>query len=169
MHVLTRSADGQPTVEQVEGVRYHRSTPPPADDFMWQVSQVNGHWVDALYRVEDHLGPFDVVHGHDWLSAAAMEWVTAGRPRATVFTVHSTEYGRCGNNFYEGESAGIRAIERGGLQAADRGRPPPAGSMVCPGLPGRPRWWWTAAYDEFVHCGGDGVKVLRTSRPSPMG
>jgi glycosyltransferase involved in cell wall biosynthesis len=49
-----------------------------------------------------------------------MQWATEGRRRATVFTVHSTEYGRCGNNFYEGESAAIRAVERAGLHAADR-------------------------------------------------
>jgi glycosyltransferase involved in cell wall biosynthesis len=119
IHVFTRSAPGHAAHEVVDGVHYHRLELPGGDDFLWQVAELNRRWVDAVLRAEDELGRFDLVHAHDWLSADAMAWVTAGRPRPTVFTIHSTEYGRCGNNFYEGESARIRQIERGGLHAAD--------------------------------------------------
>jgi glycosyltransferase involved in cell wall biosynthesis len=119
IHVFTRSAPGHHHHEVVDGVHYHRLELPPGDDFLGQVAELNRRWVDEVFRVEDEAGPFDLVHAHDWLSADAMTWITAGRPRRTVFTIHSTEYGRCGNNFYEGESARIRQIERGGLHAAD--------------------------------------------------
>jgi glycosyltransferase involved in cell wall biosynthesis len=44
----------------------------------------------------------------------------AGRGRRAVVTIHSTEYGRCGNQFYGGRSAAIRGIERSSTYWADR-------------------------------------------------
>jgi glycosyltransferase involved in cell wall biosynthesis len=120
VHVFTRAAEGHDPHETVGGVHYHRVAMPAGDDFGWQVAELNRRWVDELYATEDAGGPFDLVHAHDWLSVDAMRWVVAGRPRPTVFTIHSTEYGRCGNQFYEGESAYIRGLERAGLHAADR-------------------------------------------------
>jgi glycosyltransferase involved in cell wall biosynthesis len=35
-------------------------------------------------------------------------------------TIHSTEFGRCGNNFYSGQSGRVRDQERGGVHHADR-------------------------------------------------
>src|SRR5271166_3555102 len=81
VHVFTRSAEGHLAHEVVEGVHYHRVAPAAGDDFLWVVAEINRRWVDALYRVEDEGGPFDIVHAHDWLSAAAMQWASAGRPR----------------------------------------------------------------------------------------
>jgi glycosyltransferase involved in cell wall biosynthesis len=63
---------------------------------------------------------FDIVHAHDWLTSNAMVWVKQGRGRKGVMTVHSTEYGRCGNNFYGGPSARIRDHERHGTFCADK-------------------------------------------------
>ena len=40
--------------------------------------------------------------------------------RNTVATIHSTEYGRCGNVNYGGQSARIRKIEEEMVLAADR-------------------------------------------------
>lgn len=45
---------------------------------------------------------FDVCHGHDWLAAkAVVQCKNMGRN--TVATIHSTEYGRCGNVNYGGQ------------------------------------------------------------------
>jgi len=49
-----------------------------------------------------------------------MIWIKQGRGRKGILTIHSTEYGRCGNNFYGGSSAGIREIERAGTYCADK-------------------------------------------------
>ncbi|MCP4624585.1 MAG: glycosyltransferase family 4 protein, partial [bacterium] len=42
-----------------------------------------------------------------------------GRNRKTVFTIHSSEYGRCGNVFHDGRSAVVREHERAGTYWAD--------------------------------------------------
>ena len=90
---------------------------------------------------------FDICHGHDWLAAKVCVCVCArARVRAcmlahappsihpsiqavmqcknmgrnTVATIHSTEYGRCGNVNYGGQSARIRKIEEEMVLAADR-------------------------------------------------
>ena len=60
------------------------------------------------------------MHGHDWLTGPALTWIKRGRGRRTVWTVHATEYGRCGNQFWGGNSERIRAIERETGWLADR-------------------------------------------------
>ena len=62
---------------------------------------------------------FDIVHAHDWLTANAIVWIKEGRRRKTILTMHSTEYGRCGNNFYGGESKRVSDIEWSGAYSAD--------------------------------------------------
>jgi len=71
-------------------------------------------------QTEDFIGAFDIIHAHDWLAANAMIWLKQWRGHRTVFTVHSTEYGRCGNNFSGGQSALIRNIKRAATYWADR-------------------------------------------------
>lgn len=63
---------------------------------------------------------FDIVHAHDWLAAPALINIKHNHNRKCIFTVHSTEYGRCGNNVYGGESARIRGIEGEAINTADR-------------------------------------------------
>jgi glycosyltransferase involved in cell wall biosynthesis len=72
-------------------------------------------------KTEDHIGRFDVVHGHDWMAANAVGWIKDGRPdHRAVFTMHSTEYGRAGNVFHNGASQRIRDLEAYGTARADR-------------------------------------------------
>ena len=48
------------------------------------------------FREQEHSGnQFDILHFHDWHPVEAMHRL---QDRATVFTYHSTEYGRNGNN-----------------------------------------------------------------------
>jgi glycosyltransferase involved in cell wall biosynthesis len=78
-------------------------------------------FVHYVFATEDYMGAgFDVVHAHDWLASNAMVWIKEGRGRKGVLTIHSTEYGRCGNNFWDGPSARIRDHERHGSYCADR-------------------------------------------------
>jgi len=49
-----------------------------------------------------------------------MVWIKQGRGRKGVITMHSTEYGRCGNNFYKGRAARIMDHERHGTFCADK-------------------------------------------------
>jgi glycosyltransferase involved in cell wall biosynthesis len=77
-------------------------------------------FVDRVFEVEDFVGKFDLIHSHDWLGANAMIWIKQGRGRNTVLTIHSTEYARCGNAFYNGLSCRIREQERAGIFWADK-------------------------------------------------
>ncbi len=120
VHVFTRIADGQGEDEVVDGVHYHRCGHPPHDDFIEEVNGMCGELVRRVYATEDAGGRFDVVHAHDWLTANAMIWIKQDRGRETTLTFHSTEFGRCGNQFTDGASERIREQERAGAYWADR-------------------------------------------------
>lgn len=62
-----------------------------------------------------------MIHSHDWLASNAVVWIKQARPlHRAILTMHSTEYGRCGNNFWGGPSARIRDHERHGTYCVDR-------------------------------------------------
>ena len=122
VHVFTRMGrHDHPLYENIHGVHYHRCPFNSHPDFIEEVNNMCRAMVDAVFHTEDYMGDhFDVVHAHDWLTANAMIWIKRGRGRRTIFTIHSTEYGRCGNNFYGGGSDRIRGIEWQGAYEADR-------------------------------------------------
>jgi glycosyltransferase involved in cell wall biosynthesis len=120
VHVITRLAPGQGHYDLIDGVHYQRCPYPGHPDFVEDVNNMCRAFVDRVFAIEDLRGrPFDVVHAHDWLTANAMIWIKRGRGRRGVFTVHSTEYGRCGNVFYDGRAHRIRHQERAGTYWAD--------------------------------------------------
>ena len=63
---------------------------------------------------------FDVVHGHDWLCAKGIVQVKNDYGRKVFLTLHSTEFGRCGNRHFNGQSERIRGVEAEGVFCADR-------------------------------------------------
>lgn len=111
VHVVTRIGPGQNSYELVDGVHYHRCTYHPRQDFVEDVNSMCGAFVDRLFQIEDFSGPLDVVHGHDWLTTKAATWARSGRGKKVVMTIHSTEYGRCGNYWHEGGSRKVRDYE----------------------------------------------------------
>jgi glycosyltransferase involved in cell wall biosynthesis len=121
VHVFTRMARGShPHYENIHGVHYHRCAFTGNPDFIEEVTNMCRSFVDAFLQTEDYIGRFDVIHGHDWLTAQALEWINKARPHKTIFTMHSTEYGRCGNNFYGGNSNRVRHLEWLGSFCSDR-------------------------------------------------
>jgi glycosyltransferase involved in cell wall biosynthesis len=120
VHVFTRMGHGQPRYQRIDGVHYHRCPFRLSSKFVDEVNDMCRSFVHHLFQTEDFIGPFDVVHAHDWLAANAMIWAKQWRGRKGILTIHSTEYGRCGNNFYGGQSAQIRYQERAGTYWADR-------------------------------------------------
>lgn len=122
VHLFTRM--GHPNhaqYERIHGVHYHRVPFNTNPDFVEEVNNMCRAFVTTVFQVEDYMGrPFDVIHAHDWLTSNAMVWIKQGRGRKGVLTIHSTEYGRCGNNFYGGRSARIRDHERHGTYCADK-------------------------------------------------
>ncbi len=120
VHVFTRMGQGQAHYERIDGVHYHRCPFRLHANFVDEINEMCRSFVHHLFPTEDVVGAFDVVHAHDWLAANAMIWIKQGRGRKGILTIHSTEYGRCGNNFHGGQSARIREQERAGAYWADR-------------------------------------------------
>lgn len=120
VHVFTRMGPGQSHYQLIHGVHYHRCPFQLHSDFVEEVNNMCRSFVHYVFATEDFIGPFDIIHAHDWLAANAMIWIKQGRGRKTVLTVHSTEYGRCGNCFYAGRCARVRYQERAGTYWADR-------------------------------------------------
>jgi glycosyltransferase involved in cell wall biosynthesis len=120
VHVFTRLGPGQKHYERIYDVHYHRCPYPASPEIVDDVNNMCRVFVDRVFAVEDMQGRFDVVHAHDWLACNAMIWFKQGRQCVGFFTVHSTEYGRCGNTFASGRSHRIRTQERAGTYWADR-------------------------------------------------
>jgi len=122
VHVFTRMGrHDHAQYERIHGVHYHRVPFHCHRDFIDEINEMCRSFVNTLWQVEDYMGAaFDVVHAHDWLTSNAMVWAKEGRGRRTILTMHSTEYGRCGNHFYGGRSARIRDHERHGTFCADK-------------------------------------------------
>ncbi len=121
VHVFTRPAYGTGGVFRHDGVWYHYCPHNLRSNFADEVQEMCRSFVWHFFRDEDTYGHYDVVHAHDWLASNAMVWIKQGRPdHKAILTMHSTEYGRCGNQFHGGTSARIRDHERHGTYCADR-------------------------------------------------
>jgi len=121
VHVFTRPGYGTGAVWQIDGVWYHWCPHNLNRSFVDEVQEMCRSFVWHFFQTENVSGRFDVIHAHDWLASNAMIWIKQGRPdHRAVLTMHSTEYGRCGNNFWGGVSARVRDHERHGTYCADR-------------------------------------------------
>jgi glycosyltransferase involved in cell wall biosynthesis len=121
VHVFTRPGYGSGGVHRIHNVWYHYCPHILNRSFVDEIQEMCRSFVWHFFETENYIGKFDVVHAHDWLASNAMVWIKQARwDRRAVLTMHSTEYGRCGNNFWGGTSARIRDHERHGTYCADR-------------------------------------------------
>lgn len=120
VHVFTRVGEGQRDYDLIDGVHYHRCSYEWHPDFIEEMRNMCRSFVHRFFQTQDLVGAFDLVHAHDWLVGDALAWLKDCRGRRGVLTIHSTEYGRCGNNFYGGLSERIREVEKAATQHADR-------------------------------------------------
>ena len=120
VHVFTRMGHNQPQYQCIDGVHYHRCPFDLNPNFLTEINNMCHSFVNHMWATEDYIGPFDIVHAHDWLTAKALVWAKEGRGRRCVFTIHSTEYGRCGNNHWNGNSEIVRSYEWEATFRADR-------------------------------------------------
>ena len=120
VHVFTRSTDGWSGWNMNDGVYYHYCSFDLNPSFVDEINNMCRSMVHRFFDVENQSGPFDVVHAHDWLTSNAAVWAKEGRQKKMVLTLHSTEYGRCGNRFCNSSSERIRDHERHGTYCADK-------------------------------------------------
>lgn len=121
VHVFVRTGEAQKSYERIDGVHVHRISFELSADFVHEVSNMCNAMVHFMLETERYMNAlFDICHAHDWLAAPALLNIKRNHDRCCVFTVHSTEYGRCGNNVYGGQSARIRALESEAVALADK-------------------------------------------------
>ena len=121
VHVFTRPGYGTGGVSQIDGVWHHFCPHALNRNFVDEVQEMCRSFAWHFFQTEDHIGHFDVIHGHDWMTANAVSCIKEGRcDHRAVLTMHSTEYGRSGNHFWNGISALIRDHECHGTYCADR-------------------------------------------------
>jgi glycogen(starch) synthase len=97
VHVLTRGGEESPPEEVAAGVAIHRvrepSRPRDLGEFVAWVEHMNSDMLAAGVELGDRY-EFDLVHGHDWLVAAACDHLARRFEAPLVTTIHATEYGR---------------------------------------------------------------------------
>jgi glycogen synthase len=120
IHVFTRMGAGQPAYQHIDRVHYHRCPFNLNPSFVDEVNNMCRSFVHHVIETENFNGAFDIIHAHDWLTANAMIWLCQQRDRCGILTIHSTEYGRCGNSFVGGQSLRIRHQESAGAYWAHR-------------------------------------------------
>jgi glycosyltransferase involved in cell wall biosynthesis len=121
VHVFTRPGYGSGGVSQIDGVWYHYCPHNLIPNFVAETQDMCRSFVWHFLQTEDHIGHFDLIHAHDWMAASSVAWIKEGRPdHKSILTMHSTEYGRCGNVFHNGSSEAIRDLEWYGTYRADR-------------------------------------------------
>ncbi|MFW5739543.1 MAG: glycosyltransferase, partial [Myxococcota bacterium] len=91
VHVFTRQGHNQSHYNCVDGVHYHRCSFQLNRSFVDEVNDMCRSFVQNCFDVEAMVGPFDVVHAHDWMASNAGVWLKEGRNRKFVLTMHSTE------------------------------------------------------------------------------
>jgi glycogen(starch) synthase len=123
VHVLTRGDQARPVREERHGVIVHRVPEPtyPAGltEFVAWVGQLNVDLLEAGRALTGELD-FDVVHGHDWLVAAASKRLADAIGRPFVATVHATEFGRHQGWVHVAPQSDIHRAERWMVHLADQ-------------------------------------------------
>jgi glycogen(starch) synthase len=123
VHVLTRGGEESPATEDVDGVIVHRVLEPvrPRDlsEFVAWIEHMNADMLAAGVELGDS-HRFDVVHGHDWLVAAAGDHLARRFRCPLVMTIHATEYGRHQGWVDKHPQSYIHGVERWVTNRADR-------------------------------------------------
>jgi glycosyltransferase involved in cell wall biosynthesis len=121
VHVFCRLDQGRSTYDLIDAVHYHRCPIQIDPDFVTEMNHMCNSFVYFLAEAEAYQGArFDIIHGHDWLCAKGVVQAKNDRGARTVLTLHSTEYGRCGNVHHNGQSERIRGVEAEAAYVADR-------------------------------------------------
>ena len=123
VHVLTRGREESPAEEVVGGVHVHRVREPnrPRDlgEFVTWIERMNADMLAAGVELGDRWD-FDLVHGHDWLVAAACDHLARRFGSPLVTTIHATEHGRHQGWVDKHPQSYIHGVERWISNRSDR-------------------------------------------------
>src|SRR5690349_1206069 len=81
VHVFTRPGYGSGShSHHIDGVWYHYCPFNLCNNFIDEIQEMCRSFVWHFFQTEDHIGRFDIIHAHDWLTSNALAWVKKGRP-----------------------------------------------------------------------------------------
>jgi glycosyltransferase involved in cell wall biosynthesis len=106
VHIFTRRGDFE-SYDKINGVHYQRVDVDSSGDMLAQMDRMSNALYDRFGAVQKLFGKFDVVHGHDWHPVLALTRMKKEYGLPFILTMHSTEWGRNGNNFGYGISQEI--------------------------------------------------------------
>ena len=106
VHVFTRRGDFE-SYDKINGVHYQRVDSDSCGDILVQMNKMCDAIYDRFGAVKKLFGQFDIVHGHDWHPATTLAKIKNAYGLPFILTMHSTEWGRNGNNFGYGISQEI--------------------------------------------------------------
>ncbi len=123
VHVLTRGREESPPEEVANGVAIYRvrepSRPQELAEFIAWVEHMNADMLAAGVELGDSYS-FDLVHGHDWLVAAAGDHLARRFACPLVTTIHATEHGRHQGHVSDHPQSYIHGVERWITNRSDR-------------------------------------------------
>jgi glycogen synthase len=123
VHVLTRGGADSPKEEVANDVHIHRVLEPtrPRDlgEFVAWIERMNSDMLAAGVELGDRFD-FDLVHGHDWLVAAACDHLSRRFRAPLVTTIHATEHGRHQGWVDKHPQSYIHGVERWIANRSDR-------------------------------------------------
>lgn len=120
VHLITARGPGQRDYDRIHGVHHHRVAPPAKAAALAAAEALSAAMADRFAAVTRMVGGIAVVHGHDWMAAPGLGLVMHRFGTPGVLTMHSTEYGRDGNVFFDGFARHVRDIEAAGCHRAWR-------------------------------------------------
>jgi glycosyltransferase involved in cell wall biosynthesis len=120
VHVFTRIGPGQKEYEVIHGVHYHRCPFAGNHSLIQEMHNMSKSMVHSFFECENYSGNFDIIHGHDWHVITALDEIKKARNKKIVWTLHSNQYGRDGNNFHNGGAEAIHGLEWYGTYIADK-------------------------------------------------
>lgn len=94
IHLMTIEFGQAPRYEVVDGVRVHRVSVAPGDDFFHWIANLNESMGQHGGKLILEDGPFDLIHAHDWLVGDAAIALKHTFKIPLVATIHATEQGR---------------------------------------------------------------------------
>lgn len=111
VHVFTRRGPQQGTYARIDGVHYHRVDHGISNNFVETMDWMCKAMVHRFSEVTQLIGKFDLIHANDWMTGNCIPYVWNSFGTPSVLTMHSTEYGRDGNQNFDGFAQWIRDTE----------------------------------------------------------
>lgn len=119
VHIFTRRGDFE-SYDKINGVHYQRVDADSSGDILAQMDRMSDALYDRFGAVQKLFGHFDILHGHDWHPVPALTRLKRDCDLRFILTMHSTEWGRNGNNFGYGISKEISHREWLGCYEASK-------------------------------------------------